>query len=581
MLFPDNIESFESKGEHILYLKFKNEESAKYLYVLHSVFTNHHLKNVSGELDFLVLAPGKGIFAIEVKHGKVTRKEGTWLFENGRGNVTIKKKSPFSQVDSTLHSIRNYILSRIKNNEDLYARVSKILFGTGVAFTGMNEFIDFGTEGHSFQIFTRQSLGISISEYIETLSKGWHSERRNKAMYDVDMSRPSDKDCLLILQIIRGDFEISYSDVNRMLDHEYLINSYTKEQFAVLDFVNFNSRCLIQGQAGTGKTVMALELASRALKEGKRVALFCYNHLLGSHLHESISLLRDKTEGQYYAGTFHKYLIDNTTLSSQSYTEDKEKYYNEMLPLEFIIKSDTFLEKYDLIIIDESQDLITPYFLEVFEVLLKGGFSNGNWVLFGDFSNQALYLVDQYVIFELLKAKANYTIFPPLKINCRNTRKIAIQNTLLTGVEKPQFLSRSVDGDAIDCRFPSKNKEVDCIEDIIKEMLDRGILSSNITLLAQRRFENTSIFNSHYIKSQFDSGLRFHTIHSFKGLENSIIILFGFDEIRNVECQRLLYVGISRARQKLFIILDNSLESDYSKLIIENQSKLISNGHKN
>jgi hypothetical protein len=58
MLIPDNEFDFESDGEKILYRKFKLDGSTKSMYVLHSVFTSHHIKNMSGELDFLVLKIG-------------------------------------------------------------------------------------------------------------------------------------------------------------------------------------------------------------------------------------------------------------------------------------------------------------------------------------------------------------------------------------------------------------------------------------------------------------------------------------------------------------------------------------------
>ena len=75
MLIPDNRIEFESDGERILYKKFKLDGSTKSMYILHSVFTSHHIKNMSGELDFLVLAPNHGFFTIEVKHGGVSRKK--------------------------------------------------------------------------------------------------------------------------------------------------------------------------------------------------------------------------------------------------------------------------------------------------------------------------------------------------------------------------------------------------------------------------------------------------------------------------------------------------------------------------
>src|SRR5688572_4581668 len=141
MLIPDEIEHFNSKGEHLLYLKFKNEASSKNYYVLHSLFTNFHLKAPSGELDFLVLVPGHGFFAIEVKHGKVRREHGTWFFENRLGGINKKSKGPFSQVNDTMYSIRKYLLDKLEKR-NLKERFSKILFGSGVAFTSMDELAD-------------------------------------------------------------------------------------------------------------------------------------------------------------------------------------------------------------------------------------------------------------------------------------------------------------------------------------------------------------------------------------------------------------------------------------------------------
>ncbi|HHV00457.1 MAG TPA: hypothetical protein GXX76_11475 [Bacteroidales bacterium] len=35
-----------------------------------------------GEIDFLVLAPKLGVFALEVKGGRVRREDGVWYFTN-------------------------------------------------------------------------------------------------------------------------------------------------------------------------------------------------------------------------------------------------------------------------------------------------------------------------------------------------------------------------------------------------------------------------------------------------------------------------------------------------------------------
>lgn len=574
MLIPDNIDDFSSVGERLLYLKFKNDKSADSYFVLHSVFTNHHLKNICGELDFLVLAPGHGIFAIEVKHGNVWRKDGTWYYENRHGKITEKKRSPFSQVDSTLNSIRDYVLKKLENNKKAQEHFSRILFGTGVAFTSMNEFIDFGSEAHSWQILTRSSLNYPISYYIDALSKGWHNENRNKPFYDINQSRPSVDDCKMLLRILRGDFEVDYKEINKIQDHENLIEEYTKEQFTLLDFVNYNKRCLIQGNAGTGKTLMAVEIAIRNIKNGKKVGLFCYNVKLGAKLNESLSKVA--RPDNYYAGTLHSYMAKGSEVKFPQDDTENQFFYNETLPFDFLIRSESINEddKFDILIIDEAQDLVTPNYLEVFNSMLKGGIKDGAWVLFGDFSNQAIYLNDPIATMDLLASKTNFTKFPTLKINCRNTKKISIQNTLLTGIDIPEFTYKCIEGEEIINKFPRTNKEGEILQEIIDGLKKKSIPLSRVTLLSPKRLENTYIGNSQLIQNWFSEGLSFSTVHSFKGLENTFIVLFDFDEITSVECLRLLYVGISRAKLKLFVVLNNKLEENYQSLIARNIAKI-------
>lgn len=577
MLIPDNIDNFDSVGERLLYLKFKKDGSAKSYFVLHSLFTYYHLKNISGELDFLVLAPGHGIFAIEVKHGKVWRTNGKWYFENKHGIVTKKNKSPFSQVDGTINSIRTFLLNKVENNKKEHERFSKILFGTGVAFTGMNEFVDFGTEGFPWQIFTRSSLNLPVGYYIESLSKGWHNENKRKYFYDVNFSRPTIEDCKKIIQILRGDFDIDYSEINKINDNEQIIEEYTKEQFGILDFVNYNKRCLIQGFAGTGKTIMALELAYRNILLKKKVGLFCFNNNLGSKLNESLKILSGSKTELFFAGTLHSFLVHGSELKCPNGEKEIHNFYIESLPFDFLIRNESITEdeKYDFLVLDEAQDLITTNYLEVFDSILKGGISEGNWVFFGDFSNQAIYLNEPLQTMDLLNSKTNFTKFPTLKINCRNTQKIASQNTLLTGIEKAEFTSRSIEGEEIVNIFQVKNRQTVCIEEIVEQLLAKGIPLSKISLLTPKRLENTCISDSLKMTKWFGQGLTFSTIHSFKGLENTFIILFDFDEISSIESQRLLYIGISRAKQKLYLILHNTLEDDYKELISKNINKFI------
>ncbi len=574
MLIPDNISEFNSIGERILYLKFKNDGSTNSMFILHSLFTNFHLKNISGELDFLVLAPGHGFFSIEVKHGGISRKDGVWYFTNRYGKTTCKKTGPFAQQNATINSIRQFVLSRLQQNKELYNRFSEILWGSGVAFTSMTEFVDFGPEGHSWQVLTRQGLDMPIGTFISSLSKGSHKECEGKFWYDVHKSKPTKSDCELLLKILRGDFEIDYSEINRINDNEDAIAEFTKEQFSLLEFARYNNRCLIQGSAGTGKTIMAIELLRRKVNEGVQVGMFCFNSQLGDRL---LSISKKISQNKiHYCGTIHSYMARNTDCQAPSNTSELAKYYAEELPIEFLVTNESLDEnqKLGFLIVDEAQDLITPYYLEVFDLILKGGLRNGCWAMFGDFSNQAIYLNNPKESLDLLFERATYTSFPPLIINCRNTREIATQNTLLTGVDLPEFTSKNYSGNHVVCKYPQKATRLKALHEILQNIQKRVIPLDMVTLLSSKRFENSFANDDAYINSLISKGLTTSTIQAYKGLENVIIILFDVDDVASEQMQRLLYVGISRAKQELYLILDKSLEASVSKLIQQNFIKL-------
>jgi hypothetical protein len=577
MLIPDNRTEFESEGERILYRKFRLDGSTKSMYVLHSVFTSHHFKNMSGELDFLVLVPNEGFFTIEVKHGGISRKNGEWCFTNRHGKTNCKKTGPFEQQSATMNSIRNYVLKKIKHKKEMHNRFERILWGSGVAFTSMAEFIDFGPEGHSWQVLTKQGLNLPIGTYISTLGKGAHREHSTKHWYDVNLSRPSKKDCENLVSILRGDFDINYSEINRMIDNESRVEDYTKEQFSLLDFVNYNPRCLITGGAGTGKTLMALEISARKTAGNLDIGLFCFNKRLGDKLANSMKHMSPDRGSIAFYGTLHRYMLHHTESQPPNEIEKHELFFSETLPLKFLIECGSIEEeeKLDFLILDEAQDLISPNYLEVFDSILKGGIRSGNWIMFGDFSNQAIYSDDSVKVFELLNSYSSFTRFPPLKINCRNTKSIAEQNTLLTGVELPEYTSRNRQGNSVTCRYPNQKKQSQEIELILLDIDKRGIPMSKVTLLSPKRIENSVLNEYEPVLKMIKKGVKHSTIQAFKGLENTIILLYDFDELSSTQMQRLLYVGISRATQELYIVLDKKLEKSVTQLIQENYSKTI------
>ena len=61
----------ESSAERRIFEWFKENPYTKSWIVLHSLGIAEHTKNAKGEVDFLVIAPGYGTFALEAKAGRV------------------------------------------------------------------------------------------------------------------------------------------------------------------------------------------------------------------------------------------------------------------------------------------------------------------------------------------------------------------------------------------------------------------------------------------------------------------------------------------------------------------------------
>ena len=560
---------FNSDGEKMVYNALVRD-CPEYI-VLHSVFLNRHIKNISGEVDLLVLIPGQGFFCLEVKHGGVERlSDGRWKFTNRDGKENIKSKGPFQQVKDAMHSLRNSLPIIFNHNQQQIDRFNKFMFGSAVMFTSLDEFNNLGIEGERWELFLRGNLK-KIRCYFENLSNKWHQKYAATPnayyWYDDKESRPTKKDCELFRNALRGDFRYDYALINRIADDENKIKEFTEQQFEYIDYTYDNPRNLVLGGAGTGKTIMALEIARRKAEDGFRVGLFCYNRLLGLDIkHKINNLSHDFSNNNGFAGTLDSFML--SALQKPFPNNEGQDFWSIELPtdffLEFSEKPDS--EKFDYLIIDEIQDLLTDERLEAMGALLKGGLKEGNWTFLGDLSNQAIYLdVSSEEALDRLTKCANYSKLK-LKYNCRNPKIVNNLNTSLTGCEKLATREGMPEGEPVTLKFLKNTSElIKSIEEIIISLKNQNVSFASITLLSPKKINLSN--DSNIINDAVKNGLKEETIQSYKGLENTYIILHGFDEISSNEAARLLYVGISRSRFKIYLMMSKALDESYMNLI--------------
>ena len=106
-MVPNTYDRYTSKGEAEIFQCLQTDPSTSDWIVMHSLDISSHIKRISGEADFLVLIPAKGILCIEIKgSGNIIRSDGKWFYgKDGRPN----SRSPFTQASQAMHSIRKRI----------------------------------------------------------------------------------------------------------------------------------------------------------------------------------------------------------------------------------------------------------------------------------------------------------------------------------------------------------------------------------------------------------------------------------------------------------------------------------------
>ena len=74
--------------------------------VMHSVGLARHARKRWAEADFVVIGP-EGVFCLEVKGGRVSRRDGMWSFVD-RDDRDVEGESPFDQAGGAAGALAAY-----------------------------------------------------------------------------------------------------------------------------------------------------------------------------------------------------------------------------------------------------------------------------------------------------------------------------------------------------------------------------------------------------------------------------------------------------------------------------------------
>ena len=507
-------------------------------YAFHSVGLPEHEKKSYSEADFIVVTK-HGILCLEVKGGQVYCLDGVWEFVDRHGHKNVKNEGPFDQAAGALFSLKTAI-----NKKFNWAR--KISFAAGVVMPD----IDFTYRGVSViqEILYDNASSVSFKKYIENCHKYWNE--KNKANF----TEISQEEIEEIKKFIRDDlhFVPTLGSVATSIDEQLV--RLTQEQIKILDALEENEKMLINGPAGSGKTLVAMQYALNCASKNKNVLFLTYNKMLGKFLSQT------NTNNKLFIKHFHGLISEYIPLDMNK--ESLSSYYNETMPSQFIKYLSTHkVMQYDVLIIDEGQDLLNAKYFPIYDKLLKKGLYNGNWVFFYD-NNQNLFNKNKFDKSMEVLEKYHPVKFKLIK-NCRNTEQIAVFNKYISGIEPG---SASIEGEKINLiAVDYKNLNIE-IDKLLDELLGMGIEKEEIVVLSQYSL-NSSIFSAYCGKYKDrienftglsgEKKIKFTTIQAFKGLDSKVVIAVDIKQ-DNIDGRNVvLYTLFSRARTMLYVVCDS------------------------
>ena len=558
-MFPDTRTTrviFSSRAEEAFYEACKNGLGdgwqVYYSRTLSTIDRDTGLRD--NEIDFVLYHKRFGVVVVEVKGGRIRHSADTGKFYSiNRYGETFEIKDPFQQA-----LVWKSRFLRVLRNRGIKVPVSHAVSLPSVHEDEMVE---------SASIVPEIVIGRNKMTALEAAIKRLvtHSQpeqylRFNDVVDDLH-------------GILWGKDFTSKLFLKDYLDsHDLRVKDVEVIQESLVQPIASSPRLAVEGEAGTGKTMIALLLARYFRNAGLRVLLLSSNRLLNEYLKNEVgSDIEVKTYNEL-AEVFGVHLL-NPPHDYEGEREDWTQYEAPERLKRAIEKSE---KRFDAVLCDEAQD-VQPFWWEAIESVLAP--EDSHFLIFFDRSQGVFGAGGTergFVPEDVLPITPPYF---PLVYNYRTTREITtFARHFRTGSQIMQSHSGRlgympelvVYDDPQDCR----GKLGRLFRKLFRE---EGLSTRDVTLLSARNPRTAeSVVKANDTIARYP--LRFlspereqpghnkasnkvdlATITGFKGLETPVAILLNLSEYRlpidNPIMASLIYVACTRAKHMLYIMV--------------------------
>ena len=524
IMIPEKPRNFDPASQEGLIFDALASLSEDY-YVFHSFRITDTREGIfhESETDFVILNRTKGVICLEAKAGQIRYENGCWLYGSG---IPMHNGGPFNQAGANKYKLMRYI-----SDSSMAFVLEKCKFFHAVWFPSVSNdrlrSMTLPSEADKTLILTKEALS-DPEEFIDRVYALELPSRVETNLSEFECKR-------LVREIFCPQFNVFPSasfeaDLKKIVFHRLL-----DEQAGILDFLDEQLTAAVNGAAGTGKTMIAVEKARRHAASGENVLFLCFNTQLKDYLENNYA----REFVSYYTIAGFACKICNT--ARPDYKELKSK-------LEDYYISGSFPYKH--VIIDEGQDFGSEAIeetdiIQLIHDIIVDTDQGGTFYVFYD----RLQLIQAR---EMPKFISDLDCRLTLYRNCRNTENIAVTSLRPITERKPRVFDGAVKGAPAKLHFcDSVQSEHERIDVIIDELAADGY--RDIVILTCKT-EATSVLSNSVKGGRYRNKYLFTTCRKFKGLEADVVVLVDVDKTTFEQDNVLLfYVGTSRARIKLEI----------------------------
>jgi hypothetical protein len=343
------------------------------------------------------------------------------------------------------------------------------------------------------------------------------------------------------------------------------------QQKPVLKLASSNPRVMISGGAGTGKTLIAIEVARRAAETGQRVALLCYNRLVGEWLSQK-TRVQNASLPNMIVDRAYRVMAEMAHIKIPN--DPPPSWWERDLidQLEERVTDTDFRweAQFDYLVLDEAQDILSrPRLWACLQEFLRGGLERGQFAMFGDFENQIFGdTATLQVTLADTKRRSGAVNFH-LDENCRNLRIVGDTAVRMSGFSSSTYSGyRRTGGSSADLalkEYDTAEEQKNDLAQFIRDLRKSGYQDSDITVLSFRQASGSAAvllakegFRLHPV-GQGDTGIGYASVAAFKGMENKAIILTDLVAGDQGFHRHLFYVAMTRSAGPVRILCQRGL----------------------